>query len=122
MDHAHGRHCLIDLWGCASPADPVGWEQLLRAAVDAMDATLLDLRVHAFAPHGLTAVAILAESHLAIHTWPERDYVAIDLFTCGDQARPEAAIAHLTGALRPRRQQQTEVPRGVEAAHEAPRP
>ncbi len=88
-----GQHWICDCWGCRRGIDdPEGAESVVRQTVDVMGATLLDLRVHVFKPHGFTAVAVLAESHIAIHTWPERDHVAIDAFTCGRSMSAEEGI------------------------------
>lgn len=97
-----GVHLIADFRGCGRPADDAqGAAAAIRAAVDAMGATLLELNAHAFSPHGFTAVAILAESHLAVHSWPERGYVAVDVFTCGETLRPEAGIEVLRRFFEP---------------------
>lgn len=91
MEHL-GRHVIIELWGCNEVInDAARVERAMRDAVQAANATLLDIFVHEFSPQGVTGVAVLAESHLSIHTWPEYGYVAADVFTCGSTTRPEAA-------------------------------
>lgn len=96
-----GTHLLIDLWGAERLDDLAHVEATLRAAVIAVGATLLDLRVHHFTPNnGVSGVAVLAESHISIHTWPERAYAALDIFVCGD-CDPHAAIPVLRRAWRP---------------------
>src|SRR5690242_2925313 len=70
-------------------------ERALRAAAAAGNVTLLDVFVHQFSPHGVSGVAMIAESHVAVHTWPEFGYFAADVFTCGDTADVEAMIAVL---------------------------
>lgn len=85
---------------------------MLRAAVDAMGATLMHLHAETFEPQGVTAFAVLAESHLSIHTWPERDYIAIDFYTCGETSRPEAGIESLKFALQPEHCNVTRIERG----------
>ncbi len=110
---SEGRHLVADFWGCQLPGTEDAWRRVIGAAVDAMGVTLLSLHVHLFEPRGATAVAILAESHLAIHTWPERDYVAIDVFTCGDALRPNVGIDVLRSELCPRRERVLPIPRGV---------
>jgi S-adenosylmethionine decarboxylase len=62
-------------------------------------ATLLQLISHRFDPQGVTGLALLAESHLSIHTWPESGYAAVDVFTCGDHTMPELACNELVQAL-----------------------
>lgn len=78
-------HFLIDAWRC-SPAlldDVDVVRDAVERAVEAAGATMVELDFHRFASQGVTAVALLAESHLAVHTWPERGYFAADLFSCG---------------------------------------
>lgn len=91
MEHL-GQHVIIELWGCN---DSINDADLVRTAmidaVNAANATLLSLNVHTFSPHGVTGVAVLSESHLSVHTWPEHGYVAADVFTCGDTTSPRAA-------------------------------
>lgn len=93
----HGIHLIADLASQTGLDDPAFIEQALREAAEAAQVTLLDLRLHHFgAAFGVTGVALLAESHISIHTWPEHGLAAIDIFTCGAQARPQAALDHLT--------------------------
>lgn len=91
MEHL-GRHVIIELWGCS---DAINNQELVKTAmldaVRAANATLLNIYVHAFSPQGVTGVAVLSESHLSIHTWPEHGYVAADVFTCGETTKPQAA-------------------------------
>ena len=98
-----GTHLLLDLWD-ASNLDSLDYiERAMRDCVDACGATLLHIHLHHFTPSGgVSGVAVLAESHISVHTWPERNYAAFDVFMCGD-ARPEDAIAILKRAFHPRR-------------------
>jgi S-adenosylmethionine decarboxylase len=76
-------------------------ETALREAVEVCGATLLHIHLHHFTPNGgISGVAVLAESHISVHTWPERGYAAFDVFMCGD-ARPELAIGVLQRAFTP---------------------
>jgi S-adenosylmethionine decarboxylase len=97
---AGSLHLLIDCWG--APADSLDDPEQVRKAVlvatAVAGATVIDLCVHRFSPHGVTAVATLMESHLAVHTWPERGYFAADLFFCG-RGQPEQAIDCLAASL-----------------------
>ena len=87
--------------------------EALRAAVDACRATLLELKLHRFSPNGgISGVAIVAESHISIHTWPERAYAAVDIFMCGG-ADPYLAIPVLRAALEPEQLQLNEQKRGI---------
>ncbi|MQA91066.1 MAG: adenosylmethionine decarboxylase [Gemmatimonas sp.] len=88
-----GRHLLVELWGCARAIDdPDAVREAVREAVRLAGATLLHLEVHSYSPQGVTGVALLAESHLAVHTWPEQGYVAADIYTCGTTADPNTAV------------------------------
>jgi S-adenosylmethionine decarboxylase len=98
-----GTHLIIDLWD-GEHFDDVGVIELaLRRAVRAAGATLLHLHLHEFtAGGGVSGVAVLAESHISIHTWPERGYAAIDVFMCG-LAEPHKAVPVLRHVFNARR-------------------
>lgn len=98
-----GTHLLLDLWGASDLDDLQRMEQAMRDIVDACGATLLHIHLHHFTPSGgISGVAVLAESHISVHTWPERDYAAFDVFMCGD-AQPENSVAILKRAFFPRK-------------------
>jgi S-adenosylmethionine decarboxylase len=77
------------------------------------DLTLLDLKVYPFTPIGVTGVAVVSESHVMVHTWPEHGYAAVDVFTCGEQATPVAALPALRECFAPDRIQVMEITRGL---------
>ncbi len=114
-----GRHLLLELWGCRNLNSPDAVEQALRQIVAACEVTLLDLRVYPFEPIGVTGMAVVAESHINIHTWPELGYAAVDIFTCGERKDPAAAIPVLRAFFEPRRIQTMEMTRGVLLGDEA---
>ncbi len=96
-----GRHLILDLWNASNLDDLRAVRQTLQKAAEAAGATLLDLDLHCFpSTGGITGVAVLAESHISIHTWPERSYAAIDIFMCGD-ARPYEAVSVIRRAFAP---------------------
>jgi S-adenosylmethionine decarboxylase proenzyme len=99
-----GTHLLIECLGCDRTVldDAEALSRALRAAADAMDATVVGAMFHRFAPQGVTGVLLLSESHISVHTWPERGYAALDLFTCGtgDPARALAVLERALGAAR----------------------
>ena len=96
-----GTHLIIDLWGARRLDELEHMEQALRQAVEVAGATLLHIHLHHFTPNGgISGVAVLAESHISVHTWPERDFAAFDVFMCGD-AQPAKAIAVLEDAFQP---------------------
>lgn len=79
-----GVHLLVDLWDATNLADPDLIDRTLREAALAAGATILHSHFHHFTPNGgVSGVVVLAESHISIHTWPERDFAAIDIFMCG---------------------------------------
>ncbi|MEM6289969.1 MAG: adenosylmethionine decarboxylase [Myxococcota bacterium] len=113
---ALGSHCVLELYDCpAAVLDDVDAVlAALKTATDDAGATLLQLSHHRFAPQGLTALALLSESHISVHTWPERGYAACDVFTCGRETRPEAACMALVEALQCERYVLRRFPRGQE--------
>lgn len=96
-----GRHVLAELDGI-DPAvldDPGFLGDALRTAVTEAGATVCEVMSHRFDPQGVTVLAILAESHASVHTYPELGAVFVDVFTCGDRADPEHAVRLLAKAL-----------------------
>ena len=88
-----GRHCILELYQCdhAKLNDEAFIRTTITSSAKVAGATLINLVTHSFKPHGVTGLALLAESHISIHTWPEIGYAAIDVFTCGDHTMPEKA-------------------------------
>lgn len=108
-----GTHLILDLWGAKHLDSLEIMEKALRDAVDTCGATLLHIHLHHFTPNGgVSGVAVLAESHISVHTWPERNFAAFDVFMCGD-AEPEKSILVLKKAFRPNRLNVSEHLRGV---------
>jgi spermidine synthase len=98
-----GTHLIIDLYGAIRLDDLSFIESTLIDCVHAAKATLLDLNLHHFTPNGgVSGVAVLAESHISIHSWPEHKYAALDIFTCG-QSEPHNAVEVLRAAFKPER-------------------
>ncbi len=107
-----GSHLLIDLWGASRLDDQPYIEEILRRCVTACHATLLHIHLHQFSEGGgISGVAVLAESHISVHTWPERDYAAFDVFMCG-AAIPLNAPAVLDKAFKPSDLKVKEILRG----------
>ncbi|GAA5167331.1 hypothetical protein GCM10023321_59910 [Pseudonocardia eucalypti] len=117
-----GRHVLAELHGV--PAETLNDQPALRAALrDALTgagATVLQLVAHQFSPRGLTLLAMLAESHASVHTWPDAGAAFVDVFTCGDAADPDRAVTLLAEALGARRVHRQSVPRGETGQVEEP--
>ncbi len=112
--HIHGQHCLLECYDC--PRDLLDDADALRAiikdAADTANTTVRDIIFSTFEPSGVTVLALLAESHLSIHTWPELGYAAVDCFTCGEKCDPQAACEQLVVALQAGRHVLKVVPRG----------
>ncbi len=85
----------------------------LTRACEIAGATIVDRRGHHFSPYGVTAVVVIAESHLAVHTWPEYKYAAVDLFTCGTSVDTWKAFEHVKSSFGATRVELTEMPRGI---------
>ena len=102
-----GKHCILELYDCdhAKLDDEAFLRDTITTAAKSAGATLLNLITHRFEPQGVTGLALLAESHISIHTWPENGYAAVDVFTCGDHTMPERACDVLRCALGAKRHQ-----------------
>lgn len=109
-----GRHLTVDMYGCIFESlDNVDFvKETLLKAVSAGNMTLIDFTYHKFEPQGLTVLALLAEGHVSIHTYPKMNYTAVDVFTYGDQSNPEQAITILKNCFRPEKIKTTNIKRG----------
>ena len=111
-----GRHIVCELSGC----DPIrlsdvdGIHTMMIEAAKAARATVMESAFHRFEPQGVSGTVILAESHLSIHTWPEKGYAAMDFYTCGDHTDPWLACELAARALDARSVLTTEFKRGIE--------
>ena len=98
----HSTHFLLELYRC--DYEKLNDESFLRCtlnrAAKLAKATVLNLISNKFEPQGVTAIALLAESHLSIHTWPEAKYSAVDIFTCGKNMNPDISCKYLIQALK----------------------
>ncbi len=108
-----GTHLVLDAWGSPDHLlnNPDKIKQALIDAITVGKATLINLFIHQFSPHGITATATLAESHIAIHTWPEYGYFAADLFFCGE-GNPQEAMKILEIALEAKEAKTREIDQG----------
>jgi len=108
-----GAHLLVDFWGGSRLNDTELMAEALLEAAEASDATVLHIHVHEFGGEGgVSGVAVLAESHISVHTWPELDYAAFDVFMCG-ACRPEKAVKVLERYFSPTRSDISEQKRGL---------
>jgi S-adenosylmethionine decarboxylase len=108
-----GTHLLLDLWGANNLTDPTMIDRALRDAAIAAEATILHSHFHQFGPDGgVSGVLVLAESHISIHTWPERAFAAVDIFMCGG-CNPYHSVPVLKSAFAPNAIQLSEQRRGL---------
>lgn len=108
-----GIHCILELYDCPANLlnDLVFVQQALRDAAEVASSTLLGELAHQFSPQGVTALVLLAESHISIHTWPEMGFAAADVFTCGEHTQPERAGTYLVEAFQARKHTLCQLPR-----------
>jgi S-adenosylmethionine decarboxylase len=104
ISDAVGKHCILELYECHSSRldDEAFLRDTITTAAKRAGATLLNLITHRFEPQGVTGLALLAESHISIHTWPERNFAALDIFVCGD-CDPHRAVPVIQDAFSPSR-------------------
>ena len=114
---ALGKHILIELNECNK--DLLNDIEFLRATLSdvarQIGATVIKDTFYQFTPQGVSGVVIIAESHLSIHTWPEYNFAAVDVFTCGDVIEPKNAVKPLSDKLKSRSTTYIEIKRGVRA-------
>ena len=121
---ALGRHLLIELHECdRSALDDLDLvrDTLVEAAFR-LGSTILDVSTHKFDPIGVTAIVMISESHLSVHTWPEHGYAAMDIFTCSKSMQPADVVGFLSARLRAGNVQTVEVNRGILPMVRAGRP
>ena len=121
-----GRHCILELYQCdhAKLNDEAFIRTTITASAKIAGATLINLVTHSFKPQGVTGLALLAESHISIHTWPEIGYAAIDVFTCGNHTMPEKACELLAKDFLSKnlsfKNIAREIPTGIQTLHREP--
>lgn len=110
-----GRHVAVDTWGADFDVlnDAAWLEAQMVEAAEACGATVLSVQSKQFEPQGATVLVMLSESHLSIHTYPEKGFAALDCYTCGETVDPQAAIDYLVSVLKPERTYAKKLIRGV---------
>jgi S-adenosylmethionine decarboxylase len=112
---ALGRHVLLELFDC--DAEAINNLEIVKTsmveAARRAQATIVDTVFHEFNPFGISGVVVIAESHLAIHTWPEYRYAAVDVFSCGDVLKPQVAVDYLVEQFSAARASVVELQRGI---------
>ena len=107
-----GIHLIAEFWNGRIIENPKEIKKILIKSVKEAKSTPLEVIIHRFSPWGLTGVVLLAESHVALHSWPEFNYLAVDIFTCGDWAKPEKALQYLKKIFKPKRVEIKKIKRG----------
>jgi len=109
-----GKHVILEMKGCSKDIinSVSSVKDILAKAAEASNATLVDVVCHHFSPYGVTGVAILSESHISIHTWPEHEYAAADIFLCGNTRDPHSAALYISQAFHAKETFTMELKRG----------
>jgi len=110
-----GIHLIADFWYGKTIEDEKEIKKILIGAAKSGKSRPLEIIIHKFNPQGMTGIVLLAESHIALHFWPEFNYLAIDIFTCGDKATPFKALQYLKKKFRPKRVEVQKIKRGNHA-------
>lgn len=115
MMNVLGRHVLTEIYGCnvATLNNVQEVERLMVAAALAAGAEVINSVFHQFSPQGVSGVVVISESHLAIHTWPELGYAAVDVFTCSDNVNPWDICHCLANKFQAKQISAQEVKRGI---------
>lgn len=108
-----GRHLIFEFWKAKNLNSLNLIKKLLKEAVEICGATLLEIKVHKFSPQGITGIALISESHISIHTWPEYSYAAIDVFTCSKKVIPEKTLLVFKKFLKPKNIKIIDLKRGI---------
>ncbi|MGI6485716.1 MAG: adenosylmethionine decarboxylase [Tepidanaerobacteraceae bacterium] len=112
---ALGRHILAEIYNCDPKIlnDEESIEQILVNAALVAGAEVREVAFHKFSPQGVSGVVVISESHLAIHTWPEFGYAAVDVFTCGERVNPWDACNYISKEFNAKHMTASEVKRGI---------
>jgi len=110
-----GMHVVLDLYECDPEIldDMERIEEILTKAAEVANATIIDKRFHKFSPQGVSGVVVVSESHIAIHTWPEHGYAAVDVYTCGDHTMPLKASEYIIKELKCKKPTLVKLDRGL---------
>ncbi|RLF83639.1 S-adenosylmethionine decarboxylase proenzyme [Thermococci archaeon] len=115
VDNPIGMHVVLDLYECDPQIldDIEKIEEILTEAAEVANATVIDKRFHKFSPQGVSGVVVVSESHIAIHTWPEHGYAAVDVYTCGNHTMPLKASEYIIRKLKCKRPTLVKLDRGL---------
>ena len=107
-----GTHLIAEFWGGKNIESQKEIRNILFMAAKKSKNVPLGVKIHKFSPQGITGFILLAESHISIHTWPEINYVAIDLFSCGSKSKPHRGLEYLIKSFQPKKVKVKEIKRG----------
>ena len=115
MTKSLGKQAIVEFYNCNQEKlnNSDFLEESLNNAARQAQATVVKSVFHKFSPHGVTGVIVIAESHLSIHTWPEYNYAAVDIFTCGEQIENQTALEIIKKALDSKFHSVVELKRGI---------
>ncbi|MCM8804364.1 MAG: adenosylmethionine decarboxylase [Candidatus Omnitrophica bacterium] len=110
-------HIILDLYECDSKIldSPDQVKDILEKAVKEAKTTLLHIKIHKFSPYGVSGFALISESHISIHTWPEAKYAGVDIYTCGEKTMPEKAVKFIIEELKSKKPSIIKIERGIYA-------
>lgn len=108
-----GIHLIADFWRGKKIENAKEFKKILLKAAEEAKNTPLKVVMHKFHPRGITGIVLLAESHIALHSWPEFDYLAIDIYTCGRESMPGRALMYLKKIFQPKKIEVKELKRGA---------
>lgn len=110
-----GKHIIMEMYDCEADIDnEKEIEEMMVNATLVSGAEVREVIFHKFAPHGVSGVVVISESHLTIHTWPEYKYCAVDIFTCGNKVNPYKAMVYLVDMLKPQEIKTQIIDRGID--------
>jgi S-adenosylmethionine decarboxylase len=113
-----GVHIILDLYECSDSSildSPEKIKEILLKSLEKTKATLIDIKIHKFSPFGVSGFALISESHISIHTWPENKYAGVDIYTCGEKTFPENAIDLFIEELKSKKPSIIKIERGIYA-------
>lgn len=109
-----GKQVIAEFFGCKMNLDNFSLvKEVMEKAAICSNATIVESIFHHFNPYGISGVIVIAESHLAIHTWPDKKYAAIDIFTCGDLVNPMKMMKYIKQAFQPKDFSYKKIRRGL---------
>ncbi|MGB9677713.1 MAG: adenosylmethionine decarboxylase [Candidatus Ratteibacteria bacterium] len=114
----NGIHVILDLYECSDFSvlnSPEKIKEILLKAIKKTGVTLIDIKIHKFSPFGVSGFALISESHISIHTWPEKKYAGVDIYTCGKKAFPEKASDLFIKELKSKKPSVIKIERGIYA-------